>query len=71
LYWKIGQMIHREILKEERVEYGEQIIKQLAEQLTINYGRGFNARALFRIGGPSATRTRDQRIKSPLLYQLS
>lgn len=49
LYWKIGQRIHREILKEERAEYGEQIIKQLSAQLTVSYGRSFDARALFRM----------------------
>jgi len=49
LYWQIGQRIYREILKEERAEYGEGIIKQLASQLNISYGRGFNARALFRM----------------------
>lgn len=49
LYWKVGQKIHHEMLKEERAEYGEQVIKQLAQHLAIHYGRGFNARALFRM----------------------
>lgn len=49
LYWRIGQRIYRDVLKEERAEYGDQMIKQLAQQLSANYGRGFNARALFRI----------------------
>jgi predicted nuclease of restriction endonuclease-like (RecB) superfamily len=49
LYWQIGQRIHKEILREERAKYGEKIIKQLAQQLSISYGRGFNTRSLFRM----------------------
>ena len=49
LYWGIGQRINLEILQEERAEYGEKIIKQLASQLTLTYGRGFSSRALFRM----------------------
>ena len=49
LYWKIGQRIHVEILKEARAEYGEKIIQQLANKLTLAYGRGFSARAIFRM----------------------
>lgn len=49
LYWQIGHSIHREILKEDRAEYGERIIKQLAQTLNEQYGRGFDARSLFRM----------------------
>lgn len=49
LQWDIGQKIHLEILKKDRAEYGEKIIKQLARQLTLGYGRGFDSRALFRM----------------------
>ncbi len=49
LYWNIGKKINAEILKEERAEYGEKIINQVAEQLTILYGKGFNSRSLFRM----------------------
>lgn len=49
LYWRIGQTIHREILKEERAEYGEKIIKQLAKHLIAKYGKGFNDTNLFRM----------------------
>ena len=49
LYWQIGQRINSDILKNERAEYGENIIKHLSRQLTTNYGNGFNARALFRM----------------------
>src|SRR3990167_9612111 len=49
LYWQIGQRINDEVLKETRAEYGEKAIKQLSQQLTIRYGRGFNIRSLFRM----------------------
>ena len=33
LYWQIGQRINNEILKEQRAEYGKQIVLTLANQL--------------------------------------
>ncbi|OGT41484.1 MAG: cytoplasmic protein [Gammaproteobacteria bacterium RIFCSPHIGHO2_12_FULL_40_19] len=49
LYWKIGHRIHLEVLKEERAEYGEQVIKELGKTLMLKYGRGFGARNLFKM----------------------
>ncbi len=49
LHWEIGARIATEILKDNRAEYGEQIIKQLAYQLSQQYGRGFSNRSLFRM----------------------
>ena len=49
LYWRIGKKIHTGILNEERADYGDEIIKNLAGQLKNFYGRGFDARALFRM----------------------
>ena len=46
LYWQIGHRITQDILKSERAEYGNKIIKNLAQKLTLYYGRGFNARSL-------------------------
>ena len=46
-YWNIGRRIVEEEQKgEARAEYGAQIIAQLAEQLTHQYGKGFSARYL-------------------------
>lgn len=45
--WHIGNNIHKEILGEERAEYGQQIVALLAKQLTSEYGRGFSRQALF------------------------
>ena len=40
LYWQIGKRINEEILKNQRAEYGKQIVQKLSEQLTLEYGKG-------------------------------
>jgi predicted nuclease of restriction endonuclease-like (RecB) superfamily len=47
LYWNIGTRIRRDILKEKRATYGEEIIPVLAVQLNTEYGRGFTRSNLF------------------------
>lgn len=32
LYWKMGQRIRKEILKEKRVEYGEEIVATVSRE---------------------------------------
>src|SRR6266545_2310982 len=49
LYWEVGQRIRRDILKEKRADYGEQIVPTLSAQLTADFGDGFSARNLFRM----------------------
>ena len=39
--------IQREVLKDKRAEYGEQVVKNLAEGLTKRYGRGFRIANLY------------------------
>ncbi|WP_445000811.1 PDDEXK nuclease domain-containing protein [Halomonas mongoliensis] len=46
LYWQLGSRIHREILGQQRAEYGEKIVSSLGRQLTREYGRGFSAKNL-------------------------
>lgn len=46
LYWQLGSRIHREILGQQRAEYGEKIVSSLGRQLTHEYGRGFSAKNL-------------------------
>ncbi len=41
LYWHVGFRIRREILKNERAEYGQKIVATLWRQLTAGYGKGF------------------------------
>ena len=42
LYWKVGQRIRTEILREKRAEYGEEIVSTLSQQLTTEFGNGFS-----------------------------
>ena len=47
LYWSIGKMIKTEILKNQRAEYGEQIIDTLLKKLTEEYGKGWSKKQLW------------------------
>ena len=49
LYWKIGERINTEILKEKRAEYGQFIIKEIAQRLTLEYGNSFSEKNLRRM----------------------
>lgn len=42
LYWRIGNLIHQDILRDARAEYGQGIIAGLARALTQEFGRGFD-----------------------------
>lgn len=45
--WLLGMRIQREVLKDKRAEYGERIIKELANALIVQYGKGFTWRNLY------------------------
>lgn len=45
--WLLGMRIQHEVLKDHRAEYGEQVIKTLATDLTKKYGSGFTWRNLY------------------------
>lgn len=49
LYWKIGQRIKIEILKDSRAEYGQGIIENLSHNLMSEYGRSFEEKNLRRM----------------------
>ena len=38
MYWHIGERINREVLGNQRAEYGKQIVSQVAQQLQEEYG---------------------------------
>src|SRR5260221_9853656 len=46
LYWQVGQRIRRDVLHEQRAEYGEQIVVTLSGQLNEEFGRGWDKTAL-------------------------
>jgi len=45
--WLLGMRIQHEVLKEKRAEYGQQVVKNLAQSLLERYGRGFSMRNLY------------------------
>ncbi|MDO9540864.1 MAG: DUF1016 N-terminal domain-containing protein, partial [Kiritimatiellia bacterium] len=47
LYWNIGQRIQKDILRERRAEYGQQIVFALGIELTKEFGQGFVPRNLW------------------------
>jgi len=49
LYWHIGKRIKKEILKCERAEYGQQIVRTLALHLAVEYGKGFTYTSITRM----------------------
>ena len=49
LYWQIGGRIRREILKEQRAEYGAEIVSALGRQSEAEFGRGFAEKNLRRM----------------------
>ena len=54
MYWHIGERINREVLGNERAEYGKQIVSQVATQLQFEYElcrrlrRNYHGRILLR-----------------------
>jgi len=42
LYWQVGNRIRSEVLQNERAEFGKQVIKNLAERLSIEFGNSYN-----------------------------
>lgn len=49
LYWQVGNRIRQDILKEKRADYGKKIVATLSQELTKEYGNGFNYTALTRM----------------------
>ena len=71
MYWHIGDRINRDVLKNERAEYGKQIVSQVATQLQEEYGtKGFEERTIRRMM-QFAQQFPDFQIVSPLVSKLS
>lgn len=49
LHWEIGRRLHKDILREKRAEYGEEIVSTLSRQLSVEFGRGFAEKNLRRM----------------------
>lgn len=70
LYWHVGNRIRREILEEERAEYGKKIVANVSKQLASDYGNGFNEKNLRRMM-QFAEVFPDEQIVVSLIRQLS
>jgi predicted nuclease of restriction endonuclease-like (RecB) superfamily len=70
LYWQVGQRIRREVLRDGRAEYGEQIVSTLSAQLVPVYGKGFGIKSLHRMV-QFADAFPDENIVATLSRQLS
>jgi predicted nuclease of restriction endonuclease-like (RecB) superfamily len=46
LYWQLGYRVRAEILKDQRAEYGAQIVSAVGRQLEAEFGRGFSEKSL-------------------------
>ncbi|MDR0353397.1 MAG: PDDEXK nuclease domain-containing protein [Opitutaceae bacterium] len=46
LHWQIGARIRADVLKGKRADYGEEIIRTLADELECDYGHGFGEKNL-------------------------
>lgn len=50
MYWHVGERINREVLNNQRAEYGKQIVAQVARQLQEEYGsKGFDEKSIRRM----------------------
>ena len=46
LYWRVGKRINEEVLLGKRAEYGKEIIRALAVNLSLQYGKGWGEKQL-------------------------
>jgi predicted nuclease of restriction endonuclease-like (RecB) superfamily len=70
LYWTIGRRLADDVLGGARAAYGAQLMQQLGQQLTQEFGRGFevqNLRRMVQFGQAFS----DQEIVASLMRQLS
>ena len=70
LFWKIGQRVNEDILRNKRADYGKQIVVTLSRQLTEKYGRSFEEKNLRRML-QFAEQFQDDDIVATLSRQLS
>ena len=49
LYWTIGKYLVCNVLDNNKAEYGQKVVEELALKLTLNYGKGFEKTSLFRM----------------------
>lgn len=49
LYWNIGKYLVCKVLEGNKAEYGQKVVEELSEELSLNYGKNFGRASLFRM----------------------
>lgn len=70
LFWNVGKRIQEEVFKNERAEYGKQIVTTVSLQLAEKYGRNFEEKNVRRMMQFSHEFS-DYNILPPLVAKLS
>lgn len=71
MYWHIGKRINMDVLKNQRAEYGKQIVASVARQLREEYGsKGFDEKNIHRMM-QFAQEFPDEQIVASVMRQLS
>ena len=71
MYWHIGERVNREVLGNERADYGKQIVSAVSTQLQAEYGKkGFEPRSIWRMM-QFAQEFPDEQIVATVSTQLS
>lgn len=70
LYWKVGQRINEDVLGNKRAEYGKEIISQISQQLTFEFGNSFSEKNIRKMM-QFASVFRDFEIVASAMRQLS
>ena len=70
LYWHIGEKLYKEVVREQRADYGKQVVSTIAAGLITEFGNGFGRRNLFRMI-QLAEQFPDEQIVATLPPQLS
>ena len=71
MYWHIGNRINKDVLDNQRAEYGKNIVASVARQLRAEYGsKGFDEKNIRRMMS-FAHQFPDEQIVASLMRQLS
>jgi hypothetical protein len=65
LYWRIGDRLQKEILQNERAEYGKTIVVTVSRLLFMEYGQGFSGKNIWKMIQFSQAFPDKQLITSP------
>ena len=69
-YWRVGAEVCRDVLQDQRADYGKEIVVTLSRQLVAKYGRSYQTRNLRRMI-QFAQAFPDEKIVTSLMTQLS